>query len=468
MVALAYHHETETRVSRYKKTKRAKLLQILLLTGIAVIISVLALKLPSDTSQDNVQAAHKAVQELYLDDAQVYLRPEVTQEKISATIDEVESLVIAPEDKAYQKVMQAKAKYKAVEALEGIYETEVLITPDAEAEDLLVLREDITAETIQSLIEQHQQVDIGDDKMSQEIKQYFTKAGEIITKVGDATNLIDEVPTTIQKDEDLPHVIEQIKAIETLLDEIKAQPQAEVLETTFADQVTGLSDEIIKYHEKKAIDETVLEAIFNCQSLADELSGSPLDQRKLVALTFDDGPNPDITPQVLAVLDKYDVKGTFFVLGSEVAAYPEIAKQIVDEGHIIGNHSYNHPRFSELSDEEVLIEIEQTQAAIYDATNVLPTLYRMPYGDGGARVVNLLPDLTSIIWNIDSEDWVSRDAYVIYLDVMEDLLQHSLLLMHDKDQATVDALELIIPELLEQDYHFVSPGEIGMTDLYYY
>ena len=186
-----------------------------------------------------------------------------------------------------------------------------------------------------------------------------------------------------------------------------------------------------------------------------------------MALTFDDGPNPDTTPQLLEVLAKYNVKGTFFVLGAEVEIYPELTKQIVEEGHIIANHSYNHPNFDEVSEEEVLAEIEMTQEAIFEATDFLPTLYRMPYGAGGARVVNLLPEMTSIIWNIDSEDWASQDAYVIYEEVMENLLQHSLLLMHDRHQATVDALDLLIPALQEQDYQFVTPLEIGMEDFHY-
>lgn len=463
---MAYKNEGDTRVSRFKRTKRAKLIQILLLIGVAVVLSIMAMLIPSKASPSNVQAANEAVKNLYMDDASEYLRPEVTEEEITATIKEVESLVDSQED-VYQEALQAQAKYNAVAALKRIYDTDVDITPDKEAEDVLILQEDVTAEMVHNLSDEHQLTGASDD-MSLVIQEYFANAEAVINKVADATAMIDAVPTELTKKENLPEIVEQVQVIESLLAELKEQPQTKVLETTFDERITGLSDDIIEQQDSLSEDEPLLDAIFECQSFVEKLSGSPLDQRKLISLTFDDGPNPDITPQILAVLDEYDVIGTFFVLGSEVEMYPDIAKQIVEEGHIIANHSYNHPRFSDLSDEEVMAEIEKTQAAIYEATDTRPTLYRMPYGDGGARVVNLLPDLTSIIWNIDSEDWVSRDAYVIYLDVMENLLQHSLLLMHDKHQATVDALDLIIPELLAQDYLFVTPEEIGMKDLYYY
>nr|WP_246168189.1 polysaccharide deacetylase family protein [Fundicoccus ignavus] len=207
--------------------------------------------------------------------------------------------------------------------------------------------------------------------------------------------------------------------------------------------------------------------MFECDALARRLSGSILDERKLIALTFDDGPNPSYTPQVLDILAQYDVKATFFLLGQEVVKYPELVKEIADAGHLVENHSFGHPDFATISDDELLDEINRTQEAIYDAAGILPTMYRMPYGSGGARVVQMFPDLQSVIWNVDSEDWVSEDAYTIYLNVMENLLQHTVLLMHDKDQSTVDSLELLIPELIAQGYEFVSPLEINMEFLYY-
>ena len=207
--------------------------------------------------------------------------------------------------------------------------------------------------------------------------------------------------------------------------------------------------------------------MFKCNTLSKNLSGSILDSRKLVSLTFDDGPNPLYTQQVLDILAKYEVKATFFLLGQEVERHPDLAKKIVEEGHMVANHSFGHPNLAEISDEEVLKEINQTQDVIFDATGVTPTMYRMPYGAGGARVVNLFPELESVIWNVDSEDWISNDAYLIYENVAANMLPHTVILMHDKHQSTVDSLELIIPDLLDQGYEFVDPLEVGMEFLYY-
>ena len=162
------------------------------------------------------------------------------------------------------------------------------------------------------------------------------------------------------------------------------------------------------------------------------------------------------------------MKGTFFVIGASVDTYPELAKQIVDEGHQIANHTYSHPDLAKLSDSEVLREIQQTQDAIFNATGATPELYRLPYGSGGARVVRLLKPLTSIIWNVDSEDWQSKDKELIVEQVLMHLQPQSLLLMHDTHHATAPALDELIPLLKERGYRFVFPQEVDFDYHYYY
>ena len=144
-----------------------------------------------------------------------------------------------------------------------------------------------------------------------------------------------------------------------------------------------------------------------------------------------------------------------------------MARRIVEEGHIIANHSYSHPDFSQISDEEVIQEIEWTQESIVDATGVAPTLYRMPFGAGGPRVVRLLSDMTSIIWNVDSLDWELQDAELIYQNVMANLSNDMLVLMHDTAQYTVDAVARFVPELIEQGYEFVTPMELDFQHRFF-
>lgn len=462
---VAHIDETESRASRYKRKKRTKLGQVVIMLGVAGLLAALALFIPSDTAQVNIHAADEAVQQLYTNDERVYLHPEVTQEQIAAVIEEVESLVSSTKDPVYQQAVTAAEKHQALGALNQIYATKVDLSEEANEDEVLILKEDVTAEDVQSL---RTELSLAvEDPMILQIEAQFNAAEDMLHEINNVSTMIEEMPQELEQIEDLPAAVAQVETIETILEELKEQPHAEAIESSLDESLTELCDYIKTHSDTIAEDETLVEKLFNSPSLAVKLSGSTLDSRQLIALTFDDGPNPDTTLQILDVLAKYDVKGTFFVLGAEVEMYPELTKKIVEEGHIIANHSYNHPNFDEISEDEVLAEIETTQEAIYKAADVLPTLYRMPYGAGGARVVNLLPEMTSVIWNIDSEDWESQDAYAIYDQVMENLLQHSLLLMHDRHQATVDALDLIIPELQAQDYQFVTPLEIGMEDFYY-
>lgn len=175
----------------------------------------------------------------------------------------------------------------------------------------------------------------------------------------------------------------------------------------------------------------------------------------------------EYTPQILDILAEYDIKATFFVYGAYVDENPEMARRIVEEGHILGNHSYSHPDFSQISDEEVLQQIEWTQESIYDATGYEAFLYRMPFGAGGPRVVNLLSDYTSIIWNLDSLDWHLQDANAIYENVMANMSNDALILMHDTGQYTVDAVARFVPELVERGYEFVSPMEMDFQHRFF-
>lgn len=201
--------------------------------------------------------------------------------------------------------------------------------------------------------------------------------------------------------------------------------------------------------------------------LSENLKGTVLNPQPLIALTFDDGPNEEYTTQILDLLAQYDAKATFFAYGAYVDQNPEVARRIVNEGHILANHSYTHPDYATISDEEILQEIAWTQESIYDVTGYENKLYRMPFGSGGARVVELLPELTSIMWNLDSLDWQLQDSQLIYERVMANLSRDTLLLMHDTSQTSVDALAAILPELVDMGYAFVAPTELAYQNRYY-
>lgn len=180
---------------------------------------------------------------------------------------------------------------------------------------------------------------------------------------------------------------------------------------------------------------------------------------KRVALTFDDGPDPIVTSQILDLLDKYNAKATFFMLGSRVQYYPSLVRDVYESGHEVGNHTWNHPVLTKLSSREVLEEYNATQDAITDALGVGATIFRPPYGATNARV-NDLVSIPSINWSIDTLDWKHRDARKILPVIQNHMHNNAIILMHDIHQSTADGLEGVLAYLQAEGYQFVTVSEI--------
>ncbi|MFC6171134.1 polysaccharide deacetylase family protein [Loigolactobacillus jiayinensis] len=180
---------------------------------------------------------------------------------------------------------------------------------------------------------------------------------------------------------------------------------------------------------------------------------------KQVALTFDDGPNPNTTPQILKILAYNQISATFFMVGNNVTMYPQLANQVVVAGHLVGNHTYDHAQLSTLTAPQMTQEVTATDAAIYAATGSWPTLMRPPYGS--IDVLSATIAARPIIqWNVDSEDWRSRDATVILQQIQQQTANGSIILLHDIQPATVTALPNIINYLRQQGYQFVSLADL--------
>lgn len=180
---------------------------------------------------------------------------------------------------------------------------------------------------------------------------------------------------------------------------------------------------------------------------------------KRIALTFDDGPDPKVTTQILDTLDKYDAKATFFMLGSRVEYYPEITKRIFDAGHELGNHTWNHPDLTKLSAEKVNKEITRTSGIIEKVTGKKATVFRPPYGAVNA-VVRAQTDLPVILWEVDTLDWKHRNADKILEKVKGMAEDGSVVLMHDIHQSTADGLEAVLLYLKGEGYIFVTVSEL--------
>jgi len=186
----------------------------------------------------------------------------------------------------------------------------------------------------------------------------------------------------------------------------------------------------------------------------------PLDCAKVacLALTFDDGPNPIVTPQVLDILARHHVQATFFLIGLHVPGNEALVRRMHAEGHEIGNHSWSHRDLTTLSPQEVELEISTTQQAIAAAGVPLPTLFRAPYGAVNAMVRSHVP-LTILAWNVDPEDWNKKKAQKIIDEVLATARPGAIIDMHDIRQPTADALDPILTSL-EQNYHLVTVSQL--------
>ena len=181
--------------------------------------------------------------------------------------------------------------------------------------------------------------------------------------------------------------------------------------------------------------------------------------RKVVALTFDDGPNPTTTNQALDTLSKYGIKATFFVLGKNVSGNEEILKRMKSDGHVIGNHSWSHPVLSKLSLDEAKKQITDTEDALTKVLGSSSKLMRPPYGAITDDIRNSL-DLSFIMWDVDSLDWKNKNEASILTEIQREVKNGSIILMHDIHAETVHALPKVIDYLKGQGYDFVTVPDL--------
>lgn len=190
--------------------------------------------------------------------------------------------------------------------------------------------------------------------------------------------------------------------------------------------------------------------------------------QKVVALTFDDGPHPKYTEQILDILNEYDAKATFFVLGKFAESYPEIIKRQWEEGHEIGNHTYSHINAKKVSKDILKEEYNKTQDIVYSITNNYPKLFRPPYGSFDEKVIDIIERDKSVIvlWSAyqDSKDWSNPEVDKIVETTFSNIENGNIILFHDyvyyDTSNTVEALKRIIPELKSKGYEFVTISEI--------
>ena len=176
---------------------------------------------------------------------------------------------------------------------------------------------------------------------------------------------------------------------------------------------------------------------------------------KKVAITFDDGPNARYTPFLLDGLKSRDVKATFFVIGENIVGNEALLKRMREEGHLIGNHSYYHSELYKLPVEEASMEIRQTNELIYGITGYEPEFLRPPFG-AWDRQSECPENMIPVYWDIDPLDWKCQDATIVVQNVIEEVDDGDIILLHDIYKSSVEAALTIIDCLKDRGYEFVT------------
>lgn len=183
--------------------------------------------------------------------------------------------------------------------------------------------------------------------------------------------------------------------------------------------------------------------------------------KPMVAITYDDGPNPISTPRILDTLEKHNAVATFFDLGQLVNTYSAIVKREESLNCEIGNHTYSHANLNILSPEELKLEIQRSEKAFEKAIGYKPTLLRPAYGNVNAAVKEVI-EYPFITWNVDSLDWKSKNKDKILAEIRKtENYDGKIILMHSIYGSTADATEVLVPELIEKGYQLVTISELA-------
>jgi polysaccharide deacetylase family sporulation protein PdaB len=215
-------------------------------------------------------------------------------------------------------------------------------------------------------------------------------------------------------------------------------------------------------------DEIVTWPVFATQDRLVPIYAVATDEKK-VAISFDAAWGAEYTREILAILDQYDIKTTFFLVKFWMEKYPEETKLIATKGHEIGNHSATHPHMNALSEDEIYQELLETNRLIERLVGKSPRLFRPPFGEYNNRLITVVEDLgmKTIQWSIDSLDWRDPSPEEITDWVLGQIEPGAIVLFHNNAKNTPPALVPILEQLLADGYQVVPISELIMWENYY-
>ena len=186
---------------------------------------------------------------------------------------------------------------------------------------------------------------------------------------------------------------------------------------------------------------------------------------RVISVTFDASWGGDKTLAILDLLDEYNAKATFFLVGIWVDKYPELVKEIAARGHEIGNHSDSHAHFTQISDSKIRTELDSCSDKIEALTGVRPTLFRPPYGDYNSKVITVVRDegYEAVQWSIDSLDWKNRGVEDLVKRATNNVQPGDIILFHNDSEFIVEALPAILKHYQEQGFEMIPAKDILLT-----
>lgn len=186
-------------------------------------------------------------------------------------------------------------------------------------------------------------------------------------------------------------------------------------------------------------------------------------QQKVLAMTFDDGPHPSLTPKLLDILKQRNIKCTFFLIGEQIKMYPNIVRRMIAEGHEIANHTFTHCSLTSRSDEQIRSELKKSEDALYEVAGVRPHLVRPPYGAINQRIKDLMFaefGYSTIMWSVDPQDWRRPGVSVVTNRLVSGAHPGAIMLAHDIHPPTIQAVPAMFDQLLAQGYQFVTVSQL--------
>lgn len=194
----------------------------------------------------------------------------------------------------------------------------------------------------------------------------------------------------------------------------------------------------------------------------DTIAGIPVEESPRIALTFDDGPNARYTPILLDGLKKRNIRASFFLIGENIEGNEDILLQMRKDGHLIGNHTWDHVQLDKIPAEKARLEIEKTNNRIYEASGIYPSYVRPPFG-AWIKDMELSVTMLPVFWDVDTLDWQSKNIDSILSIAQTQVHDGSIILMHDGYQTSVDAALKIADLFTEKGYVFVTADQLLLT-----